>query len=365
MRIILTILLLAMYVLPNQAQEAKPVYFESAGEGMLRFYFDDNYFLVDKYCEFKRIERLASFDVSTSQLIGSFTDFDNNGNLILEGTYVKGEKSGLFKAYHPNRAIKWEVNFVDNKPLGDWNFYYPDGKLMMRVEYTPTFARIMEYIDTWGRKGIENGNGRFEFKVPFQGYNPYGYPFVLHKGKLKNGSPDGYWKIYFLSGKQEDLVAEELYEKGGLLKGYDLIKEIEYRSPKYSILPQENFFRGEMLTYKPCTFDDISGYNTYLTDYLFDMFEFLKVVKPIEGDFEYKVTVEKEGDPSQLEMIKDVPKELSRSLRNVLNSVERYIPSFVNGEYIQDELTVKGSLATNEHGRIYFYGISISRKNES
>ena len=346
------------------AQVQKHVFFESAGEKLVRFYFDSNYYLVDKDCEFKSIERLASFDIGSSTFIGSFTDFDNRGKPILEGTYVNGEKSGLFKAYHPNGTIKWETNFVNNLPQGDWKYYYPDGKLMMRAEFTTDYAKIMEYIDNNGRKLVQNGNGRFEFKIPIQGYNPYGYPFVKQKGKLKDGVPDGYWQIFYEADKISDLAAEEMYYKGIFKSGYDLFNESEYKSPIFSLLPPENFFRAERLISKNCNYDEIAGYTAYLTEKLTSPFNSYVAKGAINDEFEYTVQVNKDGNPSKIEVIKDVSEEISKPFRYILSTVERYIPSFLNGEYVEDQLTVKGKLSLNESGKIYVHSIQIIRKNE-
>lgn len=42
----------------------KEVFFENASNGLVRFHFDKHYYLVDKNCPFKSIERLSQFIVS-------------------------------------------------------------------------------------------------------------------------------------------------------------------------------------------------------------------------------------------------------------------------------------------------------------
>ena len=364
MKILSSILFFIVIFLDSFAQDRNPVFFEKSGENLVRFYFDSNYYLVDRDCEFKSIERVASFDPASSKYVGSFTDFDLDGRPILEGSYVDGKKSGYFKAYHPNRSIKWETTFVDDRPQGNWNYYYPDGELMMVVEFASDYVKIREFIDTRGRKVVDEGNGRFEFNVPFQGYNPYGYPFVKHKGKLRDGVPDGIWQIYYTADKLSDLVAEEAYYRGVFKSGYDIINETEYSSPIFSLLPVENFLRAEKFISKACNYDEIAGYNSYLADFLTQPFNSFELRSPIEDNFEYKIQVSKDGNPSKLEIIDDVPEEISRPFRMVLNSVERYIPSFANGEYIEDEITVKGKISSDESGKIQFHSLNIARKNE-
>ena len=42
----------------GQPQEEKPIYFEKLEDGKTQFYFDDHYFLVDKFCQL--IHKLVS-----------------------------------------------------------------------------------------------------------------------------------------------------------------------------------------------------------------------------------------------------------------------------------------------------------------
>ena len=364
MKKIVGFIILSIGFLSVYAQQQKHVFYETAGDSLIRFYFDDNYYLVDKDCEFKSIERLTSFDLSSNKFIGSFTDFDSEGKPILEGSYKDGIRSGLFKAYHPNGAIKWECYFEDGLPRGNWKYYYPDQKLMMRVAFTRESAKIMEFYNTKGRATVIKGNGRFEFRVPIQGYNPYGYPFVKQKGRLKDGVPDGYWQIFYEADKISDLIAEETYVKGVFKAGVDLIHERQYNKPNYSLIPVEKFYLAERFISKNCNYDEIAGYNEYLMELLTAPFRSYRIEMPIEDRFEYQVRVNKDGKPSKLEVIDDVPQVISKFFLDVLSTVERYIPSFADGEYIDDELHITGTVSQNKNGSVYFHSIHIQRKNE-
>src|SRR5690554_3978617 len=99
-----------------------PVFYGRISGETVRFFYDDHYYLVDKECEFKAIERVGRYDFQQQVFIGGFADFDNHGRLILEGNYVDGRKEGNFKAYHPNGQLKWQTSYVQGDPRGPLNF---------------------------------------------------------------------------------------------------------------------------------------------------------------------------------------------------------------------------------------------------
>src|SRR5690606_16233589 len=82
------------------------IFYEQESGDIVRVFYDDHYYLVDRNWEFKAIERVGRYDLQRQILIGAIADFDNHGRLILEGSYVDGRKHGDFRAYHPNRRLK-------------------------------------------------------------------------------------------------------------------------------------------------------------------------------------------------------------------------------------------------------------------
>lgn len=366
MRYLLALYYILLLIHPAAAQQDSSVFFESAGDGLVRFYYDDNYYLVDKNCEFKAFERLAAFDVKSSQLDGRFTDFNTTGNIVMEGAYENGKKEGIFHAYHQNGTLKWETRFVNDRPEGPWAYYYPDGRPMLTVLFDSTSAKIISFTDQRGRQRVKDGNGMYDFKVPFQGYNPYGYPFVKHRGRLKDGLPNGYWQVFFQTeGNQSELIAEEQYKNGLLEEAMDLIQQTPYKAARYSIIPVEGFIRAESLISKPCSYDDFVGFTVYLSGYLTSAFSDVSLPDLQEESFQFKVKVDKNGTPSQLEVTDGVSPEINDAFLTVLRSIDHFVPSVADDELIDDELTINGVLTPDLNGQFEFHSIAIDRKNES
>ena len=180
-----------------KAQENRPLYFEDAPNAMKRFFFDENYYLVDKDCEFKAIERVSDFDNKTNKFEGLFKDFDRNGRVILSGQYQNGKKHGEFKAYHPNGVLKWESTFIDDIAIGPWEYYYPDGKPMLFITLGPSSFRINQYWDRKGQQLVKDGEGTYDINLPIIGFTEHGYTKFNRRGAIKNGLPDGLWYISF------------------------------------------------------------------------------------------------------------------------------------------------------------------------
>ncbi|WDF68875.1 hypothetical protein PQ465_00515 [Sphingobacterium oryzagri] len=341
--------------------------FEKASEGLVRFYYDDHYYLVDKDCDFKSIERLSQFIVAKNAFHGEFKDFDRNGTLILTGYYNQGVKEGVFKAYHPNKALKWEVTFAANRPIGDWKYYYPDGKPMLVVNFEDGSGKINAFWDRLGRERVVAGEGSYEFKMPFEYYNEYGYPFFERKGRIKNGLPYGYWTTNMVDEKNKKaLFTEEVYNKLGVLtEGYNLFLDAQYTVP-LTIVPSQPFLMSEKLLFKQCSFDDYSGFNAYLSEKLNSAFMTNPSFQHTEDEFAYRVAIDKNGEPETITLSEPLKTStLNRYLERVLQDIPYYFPSLNQaGEPIADDLTVSGKLSISEAGVFNFHSMKIEREKQ-
>lgn len=365
--ILLLSLFISIFAAAQVDSPTRDTLFEQAPQGLVRFYFDDHYFLVDKDCAFKSIERVSQFVVAKNVFHGEFRDFDRNGKVILTGSYNQGVKEGQFKAYHPNGTLKWEADFSNNTPRGEWKYYYPDGKPMLIVTYDTTGGRITSFWDRIGRQRVTDGEGNYMFKMPFEFYNEYGYPFFERKGKIRNGVPVGYWTTHLVDQRNKKvLFTEEVYDKNGMLtEGYNLFLDAGYKVP-LTIIPSQAFFTAERLMSKPCSFDDYSGFNSYLSDKLNSAFPASPSHKNIADEFAYKVALDSEGVPEIITLSKRLQTEdINKYLEMVIKDIPFYFPSLdEQGQPIPDTLTVSGKLSTNEVGAFTFHSIQIEREKQ-
>lgn len=366
---IYSLLFCILFALSTIAQQTatKETYFEKSSQGLLRFYFDKNYFLVDKNCPFKSIERLSDFIVSKNVFNGAFKDFDHNGKVVLTGSHEEGRKQGSFKAYHPNGALKWEMTFADNQPVDTANYFYPDGKPMLVLYYRDRAVYIISHWDQRGKQRVVDGNGSYAFKMPFDFYNEYGYPFYERRGRIKDGLPTGYWVTNFLDEKNRPVLytEEQFNSSGQLTEGYNVFLDENYNVP-IPITPAESFPTAEALTFKQCNFDDFSGFNNYLKETLDNAFLLIPEKPSKPAEFTYSIQLSKDGIPSKLMLIDKLEDEkLSRYLEAVIKEIPFYFPSLDSaGEAIADQLVVSGIIGLDSLGNYNFHSIQIKREQQ-
>ncbi|TJZ59758.1 hypothetical protein FAZ15_12720 [Sphingobacterium olei] len=357
----------------QQDSVRKTVYFEAAPEGLVRFFFDQNYYLVEKNCPFKHIERVAGFIPSKNQFHGEFKDFGPNGHILLSGNYVNGKKDGIFKAYHPNGKLKWETTFKDGEYLGEWNYYYPDGKPLLFLEFDTADYAIKHMWDQKGKQIVTNGEGRYDFTMPIIGFTEHGFTFYNRKGKIKKGKPDGIWQV-MLGDKQKTnyYIGEEYYENGIRRRVHQVYDFFNYYRAsltnlnEFSILPNDYFGLAELLLSKNCSFDDFSGFSIYLAK------RFMTARKPsnfqLDDNFEttiqYKVAVSLRDEPKVIDIKfpDSISSDTKDALETIIKDVPYYLPSYKDGQEIDDILTVTFSIA-NSPKELIFHSVRINREN--
>src|SRR5690606_23695150 len=344
-----------------------PTYYESALGGTVRFFYDDRYYLTDKRCPFKSIERVGKFDFRQQQFAGEFVDFDNQGRAILRGRYADGKKAGQFTAYHANGQLKWEVTFVDDVPRGIWAYYYPDGKPLLEVAFGADGATIRNFWDARGRHRVVDGNGRYEFEVEADGYNEYGYVRYNRRGKVVDGRPEGNWIVeYVFEDGEKTGAGHEYYKRGRFIRGYEAYTDEAFAdAPRYRLLPLDVFDRAPLMISKSCTIDEYSGFSFFLAERLDAWFknDLQGLVEP--QPIEFRILVDENGEPRHIEARRTfTDKRAASGLLAALHTVDFWFPSFAGGQYVEDTLTLTADVALDTADQsVHFVNIRIAREN--
>lgn len=346
----------------------EPVYFESADNGMMRFFFDEHYFLVDKDCEFRSIERIGRYDVAKRNFEGQFSDYDSDGALLLEGHYQNGKKEGEFTAYFPNGMVNWTVRYEDGVPQGSWVYNYPDGLPMLEVAYRDSSAYVWNFWDTRRRQQVVNGEGRFEFPVKATGYNEYGYDYINYQGRIKKGKPDGVWSIFFryADDNQQDYIGMERFGDGKFLRGYDELNGINYhQGSRLQIGPMSYFVQAEGMVSKKCTIDENQDFSRFILNKLESAFAPYDASELPATLIELEASVGRSGNLTGLEIHKGFPEEeINKLIAGVFRAIGYWIPSYADGEYIDDVLEISVQTSVDADTRkLGFNELRISRRD--
>jgi hypothetical protein len=77
--------------------------------------------------------RIAEYDPQYLDLNGKVADYDSAGNLIMEGTYLNGNRSGEFVFYHPNGKVAIRGEFLADSRIDEWKWFDPEARLVKRI----------------------------------------------------------------------------------------------------------------------------------------------------------------------------------------------------------------------------------------
>ena len=137
---------------------------------------------------------------------------------------AQGRKQGLWKGFDGNGNLKYEGNFKDGKPIGEFRYYYPEGGIQAvtmnydngRVVYAKTYfknSKLMamgKYVDqmkdsTWHYYSEANGSLAAEeiyINTSKEGIWKTFYPSgaVVEEITYKNDQKNGPWVQYFTDG---------------------------------------------------------------------------------------------------------------------------------------------------------------------
>ena len=357
--------ILFSFIISVASAQEKMAYVEKVSDSTIRIYLDENYYLTPSDCEFKSLERVAGYDFQSNHLHGAFKDFNLDGKLVLTGTYNQDKKTGLFTAFHPNGNKKWEVNFIDNKPDGDWTYYYPDGLPMLLLHYGPEKISIQSFWDRKRKQTIVDGKGNFSFIIPFEGFNEYGYPLYERRGKIVNGVPHGLWTIYFIepNGKAT-AAAEEYYRNGILTDGLNLFTQENYSGTPFSFTPLRSFERVESFISKQCNFDEYTNYTQYLADKV--QAGLSTILEPdFKADhFTYEVELTAKGQPKKITFKQELGNPLAQKIiETQVKTISYYYPTLVDGIESADILLISGKISVDSDNHIDVYDVKIQRNN--
>jgi len=171
-------------------------------------------------------------------------EFDKLKKDTINRVDKKGSKQGIWRKYYTNSNLKYEGNFKDDYRIGQFKFYYENGKI--------------QAISVFSEKGLkakttqyyENGN-------------------ILSVGNFYDQKKDSLWKLYSLGGV---IMAEESYNKGirtGTWKTYylngKLFEIFWFQNDKMNGLYKSLFDDGKTKFEVTYVNDDMEGKATYYT----------------------------------------------------------------------------------------------------
>jgi antitoxin component YwqK of YwqJK toxin-antitoxin module len=191
--------------------------------------------------------------------------WDEQGNLVAQIPYLKGDLEGISTYYYPDGQVEKEVPFHKNQIEGDLFEYFPDGTLKTKTHYKNNLkgGESLAYFDN----GQQAAQETFSEGLLLHGtyYNPQGEQIsqigngggyqaqfegaALTLTEYRMGKPDGYVKKFTPTG--------QLHRQYRIKNGKKHGEEIEYYTdepgskpqPKLSVEWNENAIHGTVKTW--------------------------------------------------------------------------------------------------------------------
>ncbi|MBK0381389.1 hypothetical protein I5M32_00325 [Pedobacter sp. SD-b] len=345
-----------------QAPSAK--YMEQSIDGYIHLYFDQQYYLVDQNCVYKKFTRVIKYDKEKGGFNSFFTDYYNNNQPALSGKYIEEKKEGEFKGFYETGKPKFTISFKNNLPNGDWKFFYPSGNLWLNLAYINKQLFIKDFYDEKGRQKIKDGKGKLVLTEPALDFNEFGYTGVTFEGRVKEGKPEGIWSTYlsYPKGSPEYIGIEKFNDGKFEGSNYSFPQNFSHKNSLIRFYPAFLAENAEGLVFKGCTIDDNQGYNVYLQNFLNSSIIFEKSDVLPTAPFIVKIKIDENGKLTDIATPDSLNTSLSNVLKQVLTNVPYWIPSYINGKTIPDDLNITLNIYQNDEEKSYFSYPIINRQ---
>ena len=83
----------------------------------------------------QKIREVYQVGPDNETYVGKYRSFYENGNVMIEGNFEDGEKSGPFTEYHENGTVARKLNYVNGVRHGAVEVYDEQGKSIQNAWY--------------------------------------------------------------------------------------------------------------------------------------------------------------------------------------------------------------------------------------
>ena len=131
----------------------------------------------------------------------------------------QGQRQGPWRGYFSSGSIRYEGNFVDDKPTGVFKYYYPQGQLRAQLIHEPGEEAVEATYYHRNRSIL--GNGKYvdqQMQGKWLFYNEQGV--LVSEHHYENGKNHGTWKTFFTDGTVAESENWKNGEKNGKLERF-------------------------------------------------------------------------------------------------------------------------------------------------
>ena len=97
----------------------------------------------------------SSEPIGQPQKIGEWTYYTRQGKPLQNGTYVRGEREGLFSWWYADGQLQARGDFIAGAPHGEWTWWYENGKTKTTGQYY--YGKETGDWVHWDNAGVRQG----------------------------------------------------------------------------------------------------------------------------------------------------------------------------------------------------------------
>lgn len=239
---------------------------------------------------------------------GQVTDYYNNGDVQMKGSYEQGKRDGVFLYYSNHKTYSSAGRYRENLNFGKWEYYHDNGKLESEVFYRNQYF-LKSLWDSTGVQLVKDGNG-IEKHV-------YSNGIISLQGEYINGHKEGYWYGRYENGK---MYFEENFFNGRLVNGrsYGANGDI--------------FFYDES-SYFPIPEGGFPSFKKYLKE------ASLRENSNTDGTIRLSFRVTTSGQIADIQVEKSTAPELNEKAKEILLEGPRWLPGKDHGQKAAETYT--------------------------
>ncbi len=326
--------------------------------------------------------REAEYDFNTFKLDGRVLDYSISGNLLMEGSYLKGKRNGVFTFYYSNGVVKSRGKYENGRRMGNWEYYYNNGQLKQVILFPgrdpnnfkmfEPFA-VLEYYDREGKQLVANGTGTWTNDSIQAGMFDTKSLSTL-TGQVKDSLKHGKWELVRVSDGK--VMHRERFKKGKLV-GAEIFdaKGKHYGTTSSEVLqkiPDENntklattekfeidttvFPKTLILSDVETIFSTVTGKEIKIQNrdagYIsgdYSLLEFIArnlrypiyaIERRITGKVYVGVVIDSLGHTKDITLVKGVHKDLDNEAKRVVGLVNSWLPAIRNGKTVESTITI-------------------------
>ncbi len=212
----------------------------------VKFFFDDIGRLVQK--DRANYYRKGKIDKTHINVYGQFRDYHINGRIALEATMMDDMLNGKATYYYNKRKRRVEAEgyYSKDKKVGNWYFYYKNGRLSEVINFSDSIPVIEKSYNKKGKQEVCDRSGFFKgYFRNFSSDDQY-----IAKGEVQNGKMTEWWSMYTSSNEK---IADELFEDNKFVRGISM----GYEYKDFPRLKISKYYPSETITF----YDNLLGWD--------------------------------------------------------------------------------------------------------